>query len=206
MPAGKRAPYTSDVSRIVLSFNNANGGHVFVHWLRNELMRELDYFSSRSVYLDNVETRNFGNSQATVRHLGLGAAGAYGAAAGAGVAANAPIVGPDTRGVKKGGHTPIGAMFVDAEGTPQSQQTWFKSWQAALAHAKALIQLQTPEYFESGPCAQEMGRIDEQLQKQGNKLTVIALTLSDKLPQMASARKARTMPLRLGPTIPYSPP
>ena len=52
----KREPYTEDKSRIVLSFANANGGHYFVHWLRRELMKELNYFSSKSIYLDNVET------------------------------------------------------------------------------------------------------------------------------------------------------
>lgn len=201
MSGAARPPYTSDESRIVISFNNASGGHVFAHWVRNELMLRLKYFSSRSIYLDNVETRGFGAVDKTVRHLGLGADGAFAGAAAAGREANAPIVGIDTRGVGKGGTTPIGAMFMDKAGTPQDQQTWFKSWQSALVQSKALLQIQTPEYFQGDPCAQERARIDQQLAKSNNGLTVVAITLSDKLPQMASGQKASTIPLRLGPTI-----
>ena len=196
-------PYAGDESRIVLSFNNASGGHFFAHYLRNELMKRLEYYSSRSIYLDNVETRGFGAVDKTVRHKGLGEKVAFDLAAAAGRAGNAPIVGIDTRGVKKGGTVPIGAMFIDPEGTPQDQQTWFKSWQSALVQAKALIQIQTPEYFQGDPCAAERAKIEAQLSSAGNKLTVIAMTLTDKLPEVASGKKASTIPLQLGPTIPH---
>lgn len=54
---GVRNPYTEERTRIITSFANAGGGHIFIHWLRNELMQYLDYFSSSAIYVDNVEMR-----------------------------------------------------------------------------------------------------------------------------------------------------
>jgi hypothetical protein len=51
-------PYTGKQSRIILSFVNSDGGDLFAHWLRDRLMKDLDYYSENAVFLDNVASRN----------------------------------------------------------------------------------------------------------------------------------------------------
>ena len=51
-------PYTGKESRIILSFANRGGGDLFAHWLRDRLMKDLDYYSDNAVFLDNVASRN----------------------------------------------------------------------------------------------------------------------------------------------------
>jgi hypothetical protein len=38
-------PYTNDTTRIVLSFANSGGGDLFAHWLRDRLLKFLNYYS-----------------------------------------------------------------------------------------------------------------------------------------------------------------
>jgi hypothetical protein len=51
-------PYTGEESRIILSFASAGGGDLFAHWLRDRLMKDLDYYSENAVFLDNIASRN----------------------------------------------------------------------------------------------------------------------------------------------------
>ena len=191
-------PYTEDKSRIVLSFCNSNGGHYFAHWLRNKLMLELNYFSSRSVYLDNVETRGFGNGQAR-HHLGTKAS-REGAEI-VGQREGLPVVGPDRRIKSKitggthqaihAGMVPIGAMFKDPEGTPELEQTWLKSWLQAVNEAKVIIQIQSGDYWNSGACAKEVGRINEQIGTRPD-LWLFAMRIDGEMvkpPDLASANR-----------------
>lgn len=226
-----RKPYTSDDTKIVLSFCNSNGGHVLAHWIRRELMKKLNYFSRQSIYLDNIETRhaykkengNVGSQPIqAVRHVGIKAndddngndffkkhtgnenigSHGFGQVAADGRNFNLPVVGPDFRGVESG-TLPIGAMFIDQDGVSADQATWLKAWEAAVHTANVIIQIQTPDYFSSGPCAQEMSKINGLLKKPGNKLKVIALTLSGEVPTIAADCRADVIPLIMTSTIKF---
>ncbi|HUN39261.1 MAG TPA: hypothetical protein VMU81_03115 [Acetobacteraceae bacterium] len=142
-------PYTSDKTRIILSFANAGGGDLFVHWLRDRLMKDLDYYSENAVFLDNVASRNGGEVKPDLR----GKPDNY--------------FNPTTGETADGKYVSIGAV----------NDNWLKMWETALSQAKVLIQIQTPEYFTSDACVKEMAKIREKLGKFGNKLEVLAITL-----------------------------
>jgi hypothetical protein len=150
-------PYTGEESRIILSFVNSNGGDLFAHWLRDRLMKDLDYYSDNAVYLDNVACRN---------------------APGGTIEAHSST----TSDVP---YTSIGARH----------ENWFEMWQTALSQAKVLIQIQTPEYFTSNACAQEMAEIREKV-KSNNKLEVLAITVDFTLPRMVIGQP-HTTPMQL---------
>jgi hypothetical protein len=77
-------------------------------------------------------------------------------------------------------------------------KNWFKMWQTALSQAKVLIQVQTPEYFDSKACAQEMARIHDELLKAGNRLEVLAITVENTCATMAiNPQPPRTTPMPL---------
>jgi hypothetical protein len=164
-------PYTGKESKIILSFANAGGGDLFAHWLRDRLMKDLNYFSDNAVYLDNVASRNApgGKVQPDLRDETKG-------------------FDPTTGTTSDGSYVSIGAQ----------NKNWFKMWQTALSQALVLIQIQTPEYFDSNACAQEMAKIHDELLKTGNKLAVLAIAFDDQLAAMAMGpQPPRTTPMRL---------
>lgn len=180
-----REPYTDGKSRIVLSFCNANGGHIFVHWLRRELMKELNYFSSKSIYLDNIETRNFAGGEA-VYHDGTKENLAW--AMDEGRKQGIPVIGPDKRPTAIfAGYIPNGAMFLDKEGVDVGKATWLKNWREAVMEAKVIIQIQSRQYFKSEPCAKEIAEISRLVKSRAGNLKLIAITLDGTVPQVASA-------------------
>lgn len=159
-------PYTGDKSRIILSFANGSGGDLFAHWLRDRLMKGLDFYSENAVYLDNVASRNArgGKVQADLRGK------------------------PDDYFNQTTGKTADGAyVSIGAQ-----NKNWFKMWKTALSQAKVLIQVQTKEYFDSKACAQEMGVILKELDETGNNLEVLAFTVDGTLPQMAIGQPRTT--------------
>jgi hypothetical protein len=176
-------PYTGKESRIILSFANAGGGDLFAHWLRDRLMKALDYYSDNAVYLDNIASRNArgGKVQPDLRDPAKG-------------------FDPTTGTTSDGSYVSIGAQ----------NKNWFKLWQKALSQAKVLIQVQTKEYFESAACEQEMAKIHDELIKANNTLEVLAITFDNTLAAMAMGpQPPRTTPMQLakvpGTTDPFSP-
>jgi len=185
-----REPYTQEKSRIVLSFCNANGGHIFVHWLRRELMKELNYFSSKSIYLDNIETRNFAGGEA-IYHDGtigdLKTEGSLTWAQDLGRQRGLPVIGPDKRPTAIfAGYIPNGAMFIDDKGVDVDRATWFRNWEAAVKEAQVIIQIQSRQYFKSDPCAKEMAKISDLVRAREGNLKLIAITLDGTVPQVSS--------------------
>ncbi|WP_458096858.1 hypothetical protein [Roseomonas sp. WA12] len=168
----------SDTSRIVISFNNANGGHLFAHWIRNELMKGLNYFAQNSVYLDNVAARNNFSSGGAMHHNGLGGPGQgywedprFKQAMDSGV----PLIGPNRAGGPN--YATIGGMHT----------RWEEMWTGALRTSKVLIQLQTQDYLDASkkevsPCARELGRINAALAS--GSINVLALRFGD-IPEAA---------------------
>lgn len=191
-----RSPYIDEKSRIVLSFCNADGGHIFVHWLRNELMKELNYFSSKSIYLDNVETRNFSRGEAEYHN---GSNASLNAAIEKGQNRRVPVIGPDLRkDAKFVGYIPNGAMFIDQNGTNKDQALWLKNWETAINEANVVIQIQTNGYFASAPCALEICRINNLLKDNSKHVKLIAITLDGTTPKIFSANlgsKCKILPL-----------
>lgn len=186
-----RKPYTQEKSRIVLSFCNADGGHIFVHWLRRELMKELNYFSSRSIYLDNIETRNFAGGEAVYHNGTIGDLKTEGSlkwAMEVGRNQGLPVIGPDKRPTAIfAGYIPNGAMFLDKEGVDVGKATWLKNWREAVMEAKVIIQIQSRQYFKSEPCAKEIAEISRLVKSRAGNLKLIAITLDGTVPQVASA-------------------
>ncbi len=175
-------PYTGKESRIILSFANAGGGDLFAHWLRDRLMKDLDYYSDNAVYLDNIASRN----------------------------ARGGKVAPDLRDPAKGFNSTTGKT---ADGSYVSigaqNKNWFKMWQTALKQAMVLIQIQTPEYFDSTACADEMKKISKEL-KADSKLEVLAITVDNTCAAMAiGPQPPHTTPMPLkkipGTTDSFSP-
>lgn len=175
---GARKPYTDDATRILLSFANAHGGDVFAHWLRNELMLRLHYFSANAVYLDNVASRNASAGE-PIRHTGFHDRNIMNGVVALAGSQDKSVVGPNITGktvnrgnigvTGDGSYLTIGAMH----------NRWFEMWSKALQEAKVLIQVQTKEYFESKACAEEMAKIGNKLSETGNRLEVLALTFGD---------------------------
>lgn len=162
--------YTSDKTRILLSFANNGGGDVFVDWLRRKLMDALLYYSPNAVYLDNVASRNAPGAtvQPDLRDPTKG-------------------FNPTTGTTSDGSYVRIGAM----------NDQWLEMWLKALSEAKVLIQVQTKEYSESNACAKEMAKIGAELDKAGNTLEVLALSFDNDLPAMAIGQNLpRTTPMR----------
>lgn len=165
-----RSPYTGDASKAVLSFANTNGGDVFAHWLRGELMKELGYFSPNAIYLDNVASRQ---EPGAIRHSG-GVNPFQMSADNEGVS----IIGPNTFqrdvtlnqiGVANDGrYLTIGAVH----------SAWFEMWKTALNQSKILLQVQTSDYFEREACIKEMQRIEE-ARNSGAKFHTLALKADD---------------------------
>jgi hypothetical protein len=161
-------PYTGEKSRIILSFANAGGGDLFAHWLRDRLMKDLDYYSDNAVYLDNVASRNDPD----------GKVGAYSP-----TGATFDLK-KDNITTSDGSYLSIGAQ----------NEKWFKMWETALSQAKVLIQIQTREYFTSEACTKEMREIGKNLK--GNKLELLAITVDHTLPRMVIGQ-LRTTPMQL---------
>lgn len=163
----------SDVSRIVISFNNANGGHMFAHWLRNELMKSLGYFAQNSVYLDNVAARYNGTTQDTIHHKGLGGKGVHWTQDplfAEAMVKGVPLVGPNMYGGKN--YATIGG----------AHDAWEEWWTEALSTSKVLIQLQTEDYAKASvldgtPCARELAKINRAIGS--NSINVLALRFND---------------------------
>ena len=91
------------------------GGDLFAHWLRDRLMKDLDYYSDNAVYLDNVASRN---------------------APGGEVAAYSTTgatfdTETDNITTSDGSYLSIGAQI----------ENWFEIWKTALSQAKVLIQI-----------------------------------------------------------------
>jgi hypothetical protein len=176
-------PYTGKESRIILSFANASGGDLFAHWLRDRLMKDLDYYSENAVFLDNIASRNAPGGK----------------------------VAPDLRGKDDKYFDPTTGKTADGSYVSIGAQNknWFKMWQTALKQAMVLIQVQTPEYFDSTACAQEMANISKEL-KADSKLEVLAITVDDTCAAMAvGPQPPHTTPMRLkkipGTTDSFSP-
>ena len=160
-------PLTEDVSRAVLSFANTEGGDVFAHWLRNQLMLKLNYFHPNNIYLDNVASRSDG----AIRHMG-GVDPFKLSEKSSGVS----VVGPNTHlrsttfgptgdfHSLDGGYITIGAVH----------SAWFETWQKALKQAKVLLQVQTPDYFTRRACIKEVDEI-KKLHQEGSKFHILAL-------------------------------
>jgi len=161
-------PYTDDKCRIILSFANGGGGDLFAHWLRDKLMKELNYYSENAVYLDNIASRNAPGGQ----------------------------VAPDLRFVE--GFEPSTGLTADGSYVPIGAQNknWLEMWQKALSQAQVVIQIQTPEFNASTPCAQENARINKELKKGKNKLEVLAITVDFTCPKM-TIDQPRTTPMQL---------
>lgn len=180
-----------NTSRIVLSFNNANGGHLFAHWLRNELMKALGYFAQDSVYLDNVAVRSNSSSgpkeMDTIRHTGLEREYWNDPRKQLADMLAVPLVGPNKFGGPN--YQTIGAMHI----------AWEEMWANALKTSKVLIQLQTQAYLDASkkqgsPCERELARINAALE--GGSINVLAIRFND-VPDIAIALKtgARTTPM-----------
>ena len=160
-------PLTKDVSMAVLSFANTEGGDVFAHWLRNELMKKLEYFHPNNIYLDNVASRSDGG----IRHRGdvnpfqLSAE-----------SPGKSVVGPNTY-LRKTAFGPTGDFHsLDDRyitiGAVHS--AWFETWQKALKQAKVLLQVQTPDYWSRAACLKEQEEI-KKLHQKGAKFHTLAL-------------------------------
>ncbi|MCL2428546.1 MAG: hypothetical protein FWD12_04875, partial [Alphaproteobacteria bacterium] len=164
-------PYTADKTRILLSFANNGGGDLFVDWLRRKLMDVLDYYSANAIYLDNVASRN-----------------APGGVILPDLRDKNRVFNPTAGTTSDGSYVRIGAM----------NDRWEEMWLKALSEAKVLIQVQTKEYFDSKPCAEEMAKIGAQLKKAKNTLEVLALSFDNDLPGMAMGQSLpRTTPMCL---------
>lgn len=50
-------PYKEEATKILLSFAMDNHGAGFAYWLRDRLMKRLNYFSMNAVYMDCVSSR-----------------------------------------------------------------------------------------------------------------------------------------------------
>lgn len=140
-------------------------------------MKDLVYYSENAVYLDNIASRNGGK------------VGAYSTT---GATFDAKT---DSITTSDGSYLSIGAQ----------NEKWFEMWQTALSEAKAPIKTQTPKYFQSNACAEEMGKIREVLKKKRNKLEVLAITVDGTCAAMAigpQPPRATPMPLNKVPCGP----
>jgi hypothetical protein len=150
-------PYTGKQSRIILSFANSDGGDLFAHWLRDRLMKDLDYYSESAVFLDNIASRNGGE---------IGAYSTTGATF---------DTKTDNITTSDGSYLSIGAR----------NKNWFEMWKTALSEAKVLIQIQTLKYFDSNACEREMVEIRKVLDETRNNLEVLAITVDGTCAAMA---------------------
>jgi RHS repeat-associated protein len=134
------APYTQDKTKILFSFAMKKGGHPFSQWLRNKLMKDLNYFSTRSVYLDTVASRDHPTEHFDVmpdpktHKDGI------------------TYVAPDTRNVASEGFVTIGAM----------NKGWNEAFTKAMSEADTMLFILTPEYKESQWCMLEWKQFQDE--------------------------------------------
>jgi len=140
------APYVGNEARIVLSFAMANHGANFAYWLRDKLMKRLNYYSPNAVYLDCIAAR-----LQTTQHYAAGMAPASGDQV-----RGITYVSPDTRPhLKSQGYMPIGASNV----------AWEAAFDDAVSQAAAMILVVTSEYLQSQWCMLEWRKCEEENQR-----------------------------------------
>lgn len=134
------AAYTGADTRIIMSFAMKNGGHLFSQWLRNKLMKEFDYYSANSVYLDTVASRQHPTEHS--RQMPDPATHAEGIT----------YVAPDERHVKAEGFVTVGAM----------NSGWNEAYTTAMSQASVMLFLMSPDYVASRWCVQEWAQFLEE--------------------------------------------
>lgn len=135
-------PYTGDETRIILSFAMANHGANFAYWLRDRLMKAFNYYSRNAVYMDCIASRGLETVHEKTAREDQKAGVTY--------------VQLDTREhFKQQGYAPIGAM----------NSLWNEMYQKAMAQARTMIMVVTPEYLSSEWCMKEWGQFHEENQR-----------------------------------------
>jgi hypothetical protein len=146
MGGGMPEPYTDNETRILLSFAMDNHGAAFAYWLRDKLMKAFDYYSTNAVYMDCVASRDLKSFHATKMDDHFKGKQLEGFV----------YVAPDDRDKFKGqGYKPIGAL----------NPMWNQMYQAAMAHAKSMVMVVTPEYLASEWCLLEWQQFHEENQR-----------------------------------------
>ncbi|MGQ0597504.1 hypothetical protein [Aquabacterium sp.] len=129
-------------TRILMSFAMADGGMMFVQWLRNKLMAQYGLFSTDSVYVDFVSARSGNAYYGTTPDNAL---------------PDYATVKPDTRAHMRSATNamPIGAMH------PQ----WKDMLEKAMDEAEVVLFILTKQFLESQWCIQELKGFKEVLGK-----------------------------------------
>lgn len=155
----KRQPYTGAATKILLSFAMDNHGAAFAYWLRDKLMKRLNYFSMNAVYMDCISSRGKKTFHTTEfipmenRVKGL------------------TYVMPDTRDkFHSQGYMPIGG----------SNSEWNEMYVKAMSEAVAMVMVLTPEYMRSEWCMKEWGQFHEENQRRrsGKRPTLRGVALT----------------------------
>ena len=155
MPTGDAV--TSPETRILLSFAMVEHGGQFAHWLRDKLMKKYNYYSTNSVYMDCVASRDTKHRMNTAKLVpkeqqrkGI------------------TYVTPDTRDqFKSQGYMPIGA----------TNSQWNQKYLAAMKKAKTMILVVTPSYLASQWCLLELTQFHNQRKK--SRIKGIAIRFTD---------------------------
>jgi hypothetical protein len=163
-----RGAYVGSKSRIVMSVAMANGGHLFASWLRDKLMKSLNYYSSRAIFLDTVDCREKGTDQGTnpTRIHDVTTPNPHNQTSGN------VYVSPDWRyrtGMQitaNGGPLPS-VLVGDDAGTGQFDDVgyvpigasdkagWKSDFEDAVQEARVMLFIETPEFYQSNWCMAE---------------------------------------------------